>query len=372
MSWIKTRVLSFAFIIFSSAILFLVIDFTFGGYFLPCAKRGHLKYASCEGRAPRISHPVYDHGFKTGFRGVDDWGGKEYEFCTDDNGFKVSCLQASKGERYFDIAFIGDSFTEGIGLPYEMTFVGQIASQLPRLRIANLGVASYSPSIYLAKVRHLLDSGIYFRELVVFIDISDIQDEGVSYFYEGDTVYRKGEIKAERIVKRYFSWAFPVTFEGLKAAQSLTSGWLIPATKEQGGIGINYDTRGKWTYDESADGYGGGGVNAAIAQALDAMGKLHRLTESRGIKLSIGVYPWPSQLLYDTVNSRQVAEWKAFCEGRCIHFFNSFDSFFSLKEKMGVDQLITGYFIAGDVHHNIKGAEVIAKDVLEFYKSDAR
>ena len=35
---------------------------------------------------------------------------------------------------------LGDSFTEGIGLPYEETFVGRIAAALPGKRVANLAV----------------------------------------------------------------------------------------------------------------------------------------------------------------------------------------------------------------------------------------
>ena len=45
----------------------------------------------------------------------------------------------------FDIAFIGDSFTEGVSLEYKNTFVGQISNYLSNYKIANLGVVSYSP-----------------------------------------------------------------------------------------------------------------------------------------------------------------------------------------------------------------------------------
>lgn len=94
---------------------------------------------------------------------VDKWGPLKYRLCTDANGFKASCHAKSSDDKNFDIAFIGDSFTEGIGLPYEETFVGVIAQNMPTLKIANLGVSSYSPSIYLSKVKYLLDHGFFLK-----------------------------------------------------------------------------------------------------------------------------------------------------------------------------------------------------------------
>ena len=78
------------------------------------------------------------------------------------------------------ILFIGDSFTEGVLVPYELTFIGQIATYRPDIDILNAGVTSYSPLIYYLKVDYLLNKvGLKFDELFVFIDISDIQDEYV-------------------------------------------------------------------------------------------------------------------------------------------------------------------------------------------------
>ena len=45
-----------------------------------------------------------------------------YTFCTDNHGFKYKC--GFNRNKEFDIAFIGDSFVEGVSLNYEKTFVG--------------------------------------------------------------------------------------------------------------------------------------------------------------------------------------------------------------------------------------------------------
>ena len=44
------------------------------------------------------------------------------------------------------------------------------------------------------------------------------------------------------------------------------------------------------------------------------MTKLSNYLNNRNIKLSIGVYPHPATLLYDTENSLQVKIWSDFCE----------------------------------------------------------
>ena len=43
---------------------------------------------------------------------------------------------------------------------------------------------SYSPSIYYEKLNYFLDLGLRFDEAIVYIDLSDIQDEAVNYSYD--------------------------------------------------------------------------------------------------------------------------------------------------------------------------------------------
>ena len=83
--------------------------------------------------------------------------------------------------KEFDIAFIGDSFTEGVGVDYEDTFVGRIENKFDNLKIANLGVVSYSPSIYFTKLRYLLENGYKFKRVIIYFDISDIYDDNRKY-----------------------------------------------------------------------------------------------------------------------------------------------------------------------------------------------
>ena len=64
---------------------------------------------------------------------------------TDLNGFKYHSNK--RDLKSFDIGFIGDSFTEGVGYQYSDTFVGKIDDELNNKSVANLAVSSYSQNI---------------------------------------------------------------------------------------------------------------------------------------------------------------------------------------------------------------------------------
>ena len=69
---------------------------------------------------------------------------------------------------------MGDSFTEGIRLNYEDTFVGLIEKELNKknIEVLNGGRESYSPIIYWRKIKYLIEElGLDFDEVVLFIDI---------------------------------------------------------------------------------------------------------------------------------------------------------------------------------------------------------
>ena len=97
-----------------------------------------------------------------------------YTFCTNSYGFRSKCNSVE--HKKYDVAFIGDSFTEGVGLNYEDTFVG-IIENLTQKKILNLGIVSSSPSLYLKDLNYILNEGIHFDDLIVAMDLSDIYDE---------------------------------------------------------------------------------------------------------------------------------------------------------------------------------------------------
>lgn len=362
MSLIKVLVIQTIIFIF----LFFSIDFIYTKFFLTDFNN---QYTHNE-KQFRIAHKKFHHTLAPSYKGLARWGGIEYELCTDPNGFKASCKDTNNNEVHFDIAFIGDSFTEAIGMEYEDSFVGMYAKKNPNKSIANLGVSSYSPSIYFTKVNWLLEQGYHFDHLYVFVDISDIQDES-EYFRNstGDILIKSEQIHNDQIlvstkkIKEFMKENFYLFTIGYFYAKS----FFVDDEKKLYRDLFNFD-RSAWTYNLNTPGYGELGAKWYIDKSLSEMKALYDLLESKGIQLSVGVYPWPAQLVEikgtDSKNAQSII-WSSFCEQRCEQFIDLFSIYKNLVDQYGVDAVYSKYFIDGDVHFNYEGNKLVYEELLK-------
>ena len=130
----------------------------------------------------RRAHPYFHHGLLPGRESITRWGsGERYPVYTNSLGMlDASVREVPLVTSKHRVLFIGDSYTEGLGVPYSETFVGLLAARVnpEDVEILNGAVLSYCPKLYHLKVQFLLEEmGLEIDELFVFIDISDIQDE---------------------------------------------------------------------------------------------------------------------------------------------------------------------------------------------------
>jgi hypothetical protein len=300
------------------------------------------------------------------------------------NGFRSSCDKINVSNKQFDVAFIGDSMTEGIGLLHENTFVGMFAANHPKLKVANLGVASYNPTIYLTKIKWLLHNGFSFKHIYVFIDISDIQDESrYSINSNGVVISEDQTVKPDSLLyplKEFVFKNFKLFYVGFGNLKRL----IEPLTAKKQNLEdyspklstealpvrfpIGFWQRSEWTYNSNSTAYGTLGVDGSIKQAEKNMTELHKILNIWGISLSVGVYPWPTQLIEikDSNNkiNRQVSIWKKFCEKRCSNFINLFPKYKDLIAKNGLEYTYNSNFIPGDVHYNKAGNKLISDAIV--------
>src|SRR5262249_9110099 len=103
------------------------------------------------------------------------------------------------------------------------------------------------------------------------------------------------------------------------------------------------------------------GVEGGIARSSKNMTKLADLLASRGIPLSIVVYPWPTQLANEDRDSLQVKIWREFCVHHCKRFINLFPAFFAEKDAHSdwYDRL----FNEGDVHFSAEGDRIMFREL---------
>ena len=342
MKWIK--ILSYNLVI--TIVLFLLIDFVYTRFILPPP---HLRHSRAV-----IDHPVFHHTF----RPQADRTGETYRLCTDTNGFKTHCDNINRSSLTFDVVFIGDSYTEGWHLSYEDTFVGMYDLAHPALKVANLGVTSYSPTRYLQKISYYIDKGLQTKHVIVFIDSNDSRDEATLATYES-FLYPKIML----FIDKNFTFTKLITYP-------ITSIASIPCLF---GYSLN-DLECHWVDDvaiPNAQGYEAiGGVSQAMERSLSKMEELWSLLDQHGIKLSVGVYPWPRQLKQDSENNHYVKRWKDFCEQKCFAFINASPDFFRLKEELGLENTKQKYYLENNPHFNKNGNEVVFEVLNREFNAD--
>jgi lysophospholipase L1-like esterase len=276
-------------------------------------KHTRVWYPDAAERPYRKSVSPYHHGLAENVNLMGQWGSIQYPVRTNSLGFRDAEVRTiplrAAGPR---VVLIGDSFTEGLGVPYADTYAGLLDHCLGRsgLQVLNAGVMSYSPSIYYRKLKYLLeDIRLQIDYVVVAIDISDIRDEAERYQLDslGNVVDRPSQ--ARRSLLKENSLLLHVAVLVRDAARAR---WADPARYTD------------WTGDSRAyDEHGAKGLALAAAR----MDQLLSILRERHIGVAVIVYPYPNEILRNDSNSVQVRFWGNWTATRGVPFFNLFPVF---------------------------------------------
>jgi lysophospholipase L1-like esterase len=317
----------------------------------------------------RIPSHVYHHDLARNVDAPASWGPLHYRLTTNSLGFRdAENREVALRTAAPRLLMIGDSFTEGLGLDYANTYAGLITEKLAAegIEALNAGVLSYSPTIYYRKVRYLIeDVGLAFDRLVVFLDISDIEDEATMYGMDESgrvTMQDPGAwIDTARIltptdhVKRFLK-SNSLVFRLASIARAALRGGdddgpaFVPPE-------VTKNPRALWTVDERLyEQYGRRGLEAASQR----MEQLAAFLRPRGIDLTVVVYPWPEQVFHGDRESRQVTHWREWTQRHGATFVNLFPPFFGEDKSV----VLAKYFIPDDMHFNEAGNRLIAQEFL--------
>jgi len=320
---------------------------------------------------------IYHHDLKKNYIFEDIFGNKS-KIYTNSLGFKDIKLREIKDKiNKRRIVFIGDSFTEGVGLEFEKTFVGIVYefAKKNNIEVLNAGVQSYSPIIYWKKIKWLIETKKFkFDELVVHLDISDVQDEAQYYTLDNkENIISRGLlekfIEDKNLRALFVGILDKYTFFTFRILQFLKNPHYYTAKPQDQNynswsiiIADSPNNKGNWTIKELSYSKKG------IALSKKYIDKLFRLCEKNNIKLTIAVHPWPNQIWYEDLDSKQVQIWKKFSEERGIKFINNFPNFvkkgISDNEKLNI---IKKYYFPADVHFNEYGNKIIANNFINSY-----
>ncbi|MBM3643623.1 MAG: hypothetical protein FJX02_04660 [Alphaproteobacteria bacterium] len=296
----------------------------------------------------------YDHDIRPDRTGTRVWGPISYPWRADRFGFRTgACAERAPDPAGRHVFVIGDSFTEALGVSFETSFPGLIACDVERAggQAWNLGVASYSPVIYHLKIRAAAERlGVRPSSIVIFLDLSDIDDDANIYSVDADGRVSSGSWGGWPRFK-YQAGQFVVThFSSARLVAHAVIGSLFTYARSQG------RARARWAYDPKLmEKWGRRGLEVATGN----MDRLAALCREWGCRLTLVVYPWPDNIAAGDRDSVQVRHWRDWAAGRGARFVDGFAPFFT----GAAEETIRGHFIAGDVHFNERGHQLVFETV---------
>jgi hypothetical protein len=314
----------------------------------------------------RCSHPFYHHGLRANQSQLTHWGGHRYPMLTNSLAFRDRQIRSvplqSDGPR---VVLIGDSMIEGLGVAYEKTVAGQLEKRWNALgvEVLNAGVVSYSPHLYHLRVRHLIEElGLQFTHLVVFIDISDIQDETFYQDFQpaSGTSKERGWWRRHSLVARVFEPFVspqPRTNNQFRTDAEVNV-WMEGTDAYHAGTDPEI---GRWEWTISDDIYEQWGKQG-LALAREHMIELNELCRKHQIGLTVVIYPSPVQIFAKDKDSRQVRFWREFCEQFDLTLIDLWPTFFD-DAYAGPGEIYKRFFLFSDMHWNELGSELVAEKV---------
>jgi hypothetical protein len=342
-------------------ILFLILDFTYSKFFT------HQKNIN-------ISHKIFHHHLLPNFKEMQGGNGyPKFKVITNSLGFRDSKVREIDLKKKNRIVFIGDSFTYGVLLDYEYTVPGlaDIYFREKGIEVLNAGLSSYSPSIYYYKTKFFIEQGLKFSHLVVFIDISDIEDEAIKYVVDEQNQSVKSNVKdnhrqEDKNLKTKFRDFLELNFNITYAFIKYIDDNFIDDNFIDEIVSEKY-IRDKWTIDENVrEKY-----DVGIQKSIYYMGLLKNLLDENDIKLTVVVYPWFSQIYHNDLESTQVKIWEEFSSKNGNQFINLFPVFINNKnEDLSVQDKILKNFIPFDVHWNKNGSKVVFENFIKNFNLD--
>jgi hypothetical protein len=297
-----------------------------------------------------IRSALYHHDLRPDFVGVDDWNGHVYRMATNSLGFKDAAPRTVplRDPRH-RILFLGDSFTEGLGVPFEETFPALLWDRLGRDRteILNAGVMFYTPKLEALKLAYLVEAvGLLVQEVVLLVDISDPMNELTFADWKPGPL----PFSARYWLKRH-SYLGHLVLDKVKEPD--------PVAARLWPDGSDARELYEWTLrPDQVERWAGRGLRLAAGH-VDEMVELCR---RHAIRLTLTVYPWPYHLSMKDRDSIQLHFWRDYAAAHGIDFVDLWSAFFD-RARPG-----QGNFLAHDVHWSPAGHRLVADLLYEHWQ----
>jgi len=292
---------------------------------------------------------------------------------TDEFGMRVGKSHLNKINSE-NILIFGDSFTFGVGLEYEETFVGILQKKISNYNFYNHAVGSYSPSVhYYRLIKTLSNNKIVPEKIILFLDITDVYDEGNRWINNENNfkpLLRTDEWKKNLEKKNSF------TKKNFKISVFIASKLNLNLRKYRSSVENNLGTnkykiktsfQGQFTYTNIKElnniFWTEEIFNNGILKIKKNINLISDIARDKDIEFWLVIYPWAETIEF----GQKEFDWEKFgdtlCDNNKCKLINTFPYFkdYAKKNKNWSQDL---YFIK-DEHFNHKGNIIIAEVLKE-------
>ncbi len=360
--------------IFKQIIIFLII-FLFFDILLMFLLPIEIKNKIYDRKSHKIKSYYYHHDLRPNAKWTENWGYQNAEIFTNNLGFKDKKIQKVNFKKH-NILFIGDSFTEGVGVEYQNTFVGKIDKKINTVsndhRVLNAGVVSYSPIVILSKLNYLINIKNYpITKVFVVLCNGDIHDD----------LYRYNEIDKNYVVSHNdflnikilvdinnFLKSNTITYQFIKRITPLSN--LFKSLKTDIPDFKNYDLSQvlsilntlpdqKHMHNKNEfDKWG----KLGLEKSKNYINQINKLLTERNIDFSLIYLEEPIFMLNDIKSDFYKDFWSDVALENNIDFIFIGDFHKNENDKF---KIYREFFFIGDNHFNDKGNGVVAKEILK-------
>ena len=294
------------------------------------------------------------------------------ETITDELGLRVGNKSPLKTKDNENIFIFGDSFTYGVGLEYEKTFVGLIEKKIKNQNIFNFGVGSYSPSVYLYNLKKKLKEGVVPDKIILFLDLTDVLDEASRWDYNDELnivklktneVYKRS-LEKEKFLKRNFKVSTNLFSYLNFHLRTFRDKVKIKIKDERK---IKTSIQGSFTYTEpellDKRFWKSDTLSLGIAKLENRLNKISNISKKVNSDFYIVIYPWAETLEF----GQEKFNWSEFTKKMCIKIdCKVIDAIpeFQLYKDQNTNWSNELYFL-NDEHFNKKGAFLLSEKVIK-------
>ena len=319
--------------------------------------------------AHRYFSKEFHHGFVPRVWGKEQYGPFQATYFINSMGMRDENMRnvstKVKGKR---ILLMGDSYIDGVGLPYEKTVAGQLGPAIPGVEVLNGGVASYCPSLMRDRLRVWVDrQHLRFDLLVAFIDISDLENE-LCYTKDLAGNYQKNWSEEFRSFREK-NMAVDQKFRR-SLMQSVEKNFVVLGAIVRN-LRIAYEKAGcpggtmEWDYADwpAYQGPLEPWIQKSLEKQSEAMDEVAELCRGQGAGLAVVVYPWLQQVRRGYAEDRHTIFWQRWCLSRDVPFLSLYPDFLAVRKE------IREYVLADeDSHWCQRGCQIVARRLLDFLK----